>query len=51
MKFIEDGGKCNQLLRVGWLGKSGGEVKDDPIKINFCKATNVYLGDNEVTFD
>ena len=51
MKFSKPGGKCRQTLRVGWLGKGGGEVKDDPIGIDICKATNVYLHDNEITFD
>ncbi len=50
-EFKEDGAYCKQTIRVGWLSKSGGEVKDDPINIDFCKATNVYLKDNEVTFD
>ena len=51
MEFSKPGGKCRQTLRVGWLGKGGGEVKDDPIGIDICKATNVYLHDNEITFD
>ena len=51
MKFTKPGGKCKQTLRVGWLGKSGGEVKDDPINIDICDASNVYLRDNKVTYD
>ena len=51
MKFTKPGGKCKQTLRVGWLGKSGGEVKDDPINIDICDATNVYLRDNKITYD
>ena len=51
MQFSKPGGKCKQRLRVGWLGKSGGEVLDDPINIDICDATNVYLHDNEITYD
>ena len=51
MKFSKPGGKCKQRLRVGWLGKSGGEVQDDPINIDICDATNVYLHDNKITYD
>lgn len=50
-EFIEDGALCKQRIRVGWLSKNGGEVLDDPINIDFCKATNVYLKDNDVTYD
>lgn len=50
-EFKEDRALCKQTIRVGWLSKSGGEVKDDPINIDFCKASNVYLKDNDVTFD
>ena len=51
LEFNKSGGRCNQTLRVGWRAKGGGEVKDDPIKIDICKASNVYLHDNEITFD
>lgn len=51
MEFTKPGGKCKQKLRVGWLGKSGGEVQDDPINIDICDATNVYLHDNKITYD
>lgn len=51
MEFTKGGGACKQTLRVGWLSKSGGEVKDKPIGIDICQTTNVYLHDNEITFD
>jgi hypothetical protein len=50
-EFNDATGNCKQMIRVGWLGKKGGEVKDDPIRIDFCKASNVYLNDNEIFFD
>lgn len=49
--FTEDSGPCEQDLRVGWLGENGGEVLDDPISINICEASNVYLDDNEIYYD
>lgn len=49
--FTADTGPCEQTFRVGWLGTDGSEVLDDEISINICEATNVYLGDNEITFD
>ena len=51
MEFSKPGRKCRQQIRVGWLGKSGGEVKDDPINIDICDASNVYLHDNKITYD
>ena len=50
-EFTADTGNCEQLLRVGWLGEGDTEVLDDPIRIDICDASNVYLGDNEITFD
>ena len=50
-QFKDATGNCNQRLQVGWLGSKGGEVKDDPIRIDICKASNVYLHDNDVSFD
>ena len=49
--FTADSGPCEQLLRVSWLGSDDNEVLDDPIRIDICAATNVYLGDNDITFD
>jgi hypothetical protein len=49
--FNAQTGACEQTFRVGWLGEDGSEVMDDPISINICEATNVYLGDNDITFD
>lgn len=51
LEFTRSGGSCQQTLRVGWRGKSGGEVKDEPIRIDICKASNVYLHDNDISFD
>lgn len=50
-EFIADTGTCQQFLMVGWLGEDNSEVRDDPISIDICKASNVYLGDNEIYFD
>lgn len=50
-QFTENTGPCEQTFKVGWLGADGGEVLDDPISINICEANNVYLRDNEITFD
>jgi len=50
-EFTADAGNCDQLLRVGWAGDDGSEVLDDPISIDICAASNVYLGDNEIAFD
>jgi hypothetical protein len=49
--FTADTGPCEQTFKVGWLGEDGSEVMDDPISINVCEASNVYLGDNEISFD
>lgn len=51
-RFTAPSGNCDQTLRVGWLGADGeSEVLDDPINIDICAATNVYLDDNEIYFD
>jgi len=50
-KFDAETGACDQTLRVGWLGDNGGEVLDEPIRIDICKASNVYLDDNEIYYD
>ena len=42
---------CEQVLQVGWVGDGGGEVLDEPISIDICEASNVYLEDNDVSFD
>jgi len=49
--FNADTGACAQTLQVGWLGADGGEVMDEPISIDICTASNVYLDDNEIYFD
>ncbi len=51
MEFSRPGGKCKQTLRVGWRAKGGGEVRDNPINIDICDASNVYLHDNKITYD
>lgn len=51
VEFTADTGACDQLLRVGWAADGGGEVLDDPISIDICAANNVYLDDNEISFD
>ncbi len=50
-QFTGDTGPCDQTLQVGWLGADGSEVLDDPIDIDICDASNVYLDDNEITYD
>jgi len=50
-EFFAETGACDQLFQVGWLGADGSEVMDEPISIDICQATNVYLGDNEIKFD
>lgn len=50
-EFTGETGPCDQVFQVGWLGSDGSEVMDDPISIDICAASNVYLGDNEITYD
>lgn len=50
-EFHEGNQNCDQTLQVGWLGSDGSEVLDDPIDIDICEASNVYLDDNEIYFD
>lgn len=50
-EFFAETGSCEQAFQVGWLGSNGGEVLDEPIAIDICEASNVYLGDNEIWFD
>lgn len=50
-QFDADTGACDQLLAVGWLGSDGNEVVDEPISIDICDASNLYLGDNEINYD
>jgi len=50
-EFTADTGNCDQVLQVGWLAESGDEVLDEPISIDICSASNVYLDDNEIYFD
>lgn len=50
-QFSKDTGDCEQTLQVGWLGSAGDEVLDDPIGIDICDASNIYLEDNDILFD
>jgi hypothetical protein len=50
-EFTADTCACDQVFQAGWLGESGGEVMDDPHTIDICEASNVYLGDDEISFD
>lgn len=49
--FNADTGDCDQVFQVGWLGENDSEVLDEPIAIDICAASNVYLGDNEIYYD
>eukprot|EP00439_Symbiodinium_sp_Y106_P088786 s1_g1322.t1 len=50
-EFYADTGNCAQTFQVGWLGDDDSEVMDDPIAIDICDASNVYLDDNEIYYD
>lgn len=50
-EFNSETGSCQQYFTASWLGADGSEVVDDPIEIDICEASNVYLGDNEISFD
>lgn len=49
--FFAETGACEQAFQVGWLGEGGEEVMDEPIAIDICEASNIYLEDNEIYFD
>jgi hypothetical protein len=51
VEFIANTGECEQTFAVGWLTNDGGETIDDPIDIDICDASNVYLDDNEIYYD
>ena len=50
-EFNADTGNCDQVFQVGWLGENDEEVLDEPIAIDICAASNVYLDDNEIYYD
>ena len=50
-EFTADTCACDQVFQAGWLGEGDDEVLDDPHTIDICTATNVYLGDDSVSFD
>jgi len=49
--FTADTGACDQVFAAGWLGADDTEVVDEPISIDICAASNVYLSDNEIYYD
>ncbi len=49
--FDAETGACDQVFQAGWKGADGSEVFDEPISIDICEASNVYIGDNEISFD
>ncbi|MEP3431061.1 MAG: hypothetical protein ABJN98_20415 [Roseibium sp.] len=50
-EFTADTGNCDQVFQIGWLGENDTEVIDEPIAIDICAASNVYLDDNEIYYD
>lgn len=50
-EFTADTCACNQVFQAGWLGEGDEEVMDDPHTIDICEASNVYLGDDSISFD
>lgn len=50
-EFTADTCVCEQVFQAGWLGEGDVEVFDDPHTIDICEASNVYLGDDAVSFD
>lgn len=50
-EFTAVSGACDQVFQVGWLGEDDTEVLDEPISIDICEASNVYLDDNEIYYD
>lgn len=50
-EFTAETGACAQTFAAGWLGENDSEIVDDPISIDICEASNVYLGDNEIFYD
>lgn len=50
-EFSAVSGACDQVFQVGWLGEGDSEVLDEPISIDICAASNVYLDDNEIYYD
>ncbi|MFN4057993.1 MAG: hypothetical protein ACK4HW_07410 [Roseinatronobacter sp.] len=51
-QFFADSGACINYFVIGWLGADlNSEVLDDPVEIDICQATNVYLEENGISFD
>ena len=50
-EFPADTRNCDQVFQIGWLGSDDSEVLDEPISIDICDASNVYLDDNEIYYD
>jgi hypothetical protein len=50
-EFTADTCSCDQVFQAGWLNVNGGETLDEEHTIDICEASNVYLGDDEISFD
>lgn len=51
-EFLSPSGDCQQYIRVGWLADDDeSEILDDPITIDICDASRLFVGDNDVTYD
>ena len=50
-EFLTESGNCLQYFSASWMGADGSEVFDEAIEIDVCEASNVYLGDNEISYD
>ena len=50
-RFTANTGACDQLFQAGWLGADGSKILEEPISIDICAASNVYLDDNDIYHD
>ncbi|MBT4520651.1 MAG: hypothetical protein HOC23_11645 [Halieaceae bacterium] len=50
-EFNASTGSCDQYFQVGWLGENDSEVLDEPISIDICDASDIYLDDNEIYYE
>lgn len=51
VEFTAQTGSCKQTLQVGWLAEDDTELLDEPVDIDICEATTVYLEDDGISFD
>jgi len=51
VEFTAQTGSCAQTLQVGWLAEDDTELLADPVSIDICEATTVYLEDDGISFD